>query len=173
MDIRGVIVPPARSEGLLIRSLRGEILVYDVQTQATHCLDPAAAQVWHACDGQTTVADLVARLEPSMPGPIDDAWVWQTLQELDSHRLFEAPLPLPDDAAGLSRRKFLQTLGKTAVALPIIITYIPPKPSPVPVPGGRSAPFASCGARLAECGLPGDPPCCPGLTCNTSSHKCQ
>jgi hypothetical protein len=162
MDIRGLIVPPARSEGLLIRSLRGEILVYDVQTQATHCLDPAAAQVWHACDGRATVEDLVDRLGPDMPGAINVAWVWQTLQELDSHRLFEAPLPLPDDAAGLSRRKFLQTLGKTAVALPIIITYIPPKPSPVPIPGGRSAPFASCVPNGGPCNGNGN--CC--------SHNC-
>jgi hypothetical protein len=170
MDIRGLIVPPARSEGLLIRSLRGEILVYDVQTQATHCLDPAAARVWHACDGRATVGDLVDRLEPDLPSPIDVAWIWQTLQELDSHRLFEAPLPLPDDAAGLSRRKFLQTLGKTAVALPVIITYIPPKPSPVPVPGGRSAPFASCVGNGGPCTSQSD--CCPGLNCIGNPKHC-
>jgi hypothetical protein len=166
MDIRGVIVPPARSEGLLIRSLRGEILVYDVQTQATYCLDLAAARVWHACDGRATVGDLVDRLGPDLPGPINAAWVWQTLQDLESHGLFETPLLLPDDGAGLSRRQFLRTLGKTAVALPIIITYIPPKPSPVPIPGGRSAPFASCRPNGSPCN--GNGQCCSGHCINNT-----
>jgi hypothetical protein len=47
------MLPHARSEGLVIRELPEETLVYDLKRHRAHCLNPTAARVWSYCDGQT------------------------------------------------------------------------------------------------------------------------
>ena len=56
--------PVARRDGLLIRELPGEVLVYDRERHRAHCLNQTAASVFRHADGTRTVADLARVLAP-------------------------------------------------------------------------------------------------------------
>jgi hypothetical protein len=44
-------LPQARTEGLTVRELAEETLVYDKERHKAHCLNRTAACVWKHCDG--------------------------------------------------------------------------------------------------------------------------
>ena len=50
--------PVARREGVLVRELTGELLVYEQREHRAHCLNRTAAAVFRNADGTRTVADL-------------------------------------------------------------------------------------------------------------------
>jgi len=52
-------MPAARQEGLLVRELNDETLVYDLFNigHKAHCLNSTAALIWKYCDGQTSESD--------------------------------------------------------------------------------------------------------------------
>ncbi len=58
MERTAGFVPAARSSGLVVTELAGEVLVHDQERQAMHRLDHVAAAIWKACDGWRTVSDL-------------------------------------------------------------------------------------------------------------------
>ena len=49
-------MPQARTSGLIVKEVDGEILIYDRETNKAHCLNQTAAKVWEHCDGKTTVS---------------------------------------------------------------------------------------------------------------------
>ena len=75
--------PRARHEGLLVEELPGETLVYDPASHQAHCLNPAAALVWRAADGDTDVDDIAQRLQ-GIGLPASQALVWMALATLES-----------------------------------------------------------------------------------------
>jgi hypothetical protein len=50
--------PKARGEGIVVREVAGEALVYDLDTHKATCLNETAARVRKLCDGRRTVADI-------------------------------------------------------------------------------------------------------------------
>jgi len=48
--------------------LDGEVVVYDVQADHVHRLNPSAASVWAACDGSATVAEIVGAMQKTHAG---------------------------------------------------------------------------------------------------------
>ena len=54
--------PRARRDGLVIRELNGELLVYDLERHRAHCLNPTAALVFKQCDGRTSPARMGASI---------------------------------------------------------------------------------------------------------------
>ena len=50
--------PKARAEGVVVRELDEEVLVYDLDTHRAVCLNGAAAAVWRLCDGRRTPDDI-------------------------------------------------------------------------------------------------------------------
>src|SRR5262245_61783226 len=48
--------------GLVVRRLGREVVVYDPTTARSHALNPTAAIVFDACDGQTSVEAAAARI---------------------------------------------------------------------------------------------------------------
>lgn len=158
MESTEQIRPKARKAGLIITQLADETLVYDTQTQQAHCLNQQAALVWEHCDGQTTIPDLVRKLQPGLKEPIDEQWVWYGLDGLTRIRLLEEKVDLPVALAGMSRRSFLRILGATAVAVPVILTLTPSK---VAAAGG------SCLPNGSSCTT--NPQCCSGH-CDATNH---
>ena len=57
-----------REDGLIVREVDGETLVYDRRRHKAHCLNRAAALVWRQCDGTTSVADATATFHAAKPG---------------------------------------------------------------------------------------------------------
>src|SRR5512143_2053997 len=79
----------ARSEGLVVRNLPGEVVVYDTESHRAHCLNATAAFVFRHADGRRTAADIAALLGPGADAELVHAALDQ---------LAEAGLLEPDSA---------------------------------------------------------------------------
>ena len=127
---RELQAPQARTEGLVIRALPEEVLVYDLDRDKAHCLNQTAALVWKHCDGQTSIAELVRILEQELHTAIPAEVVWLALQQLGkAHLLTERVEGLGGDAR-LSRREVMRRLGwAVAVAVPLVTSIVAPTAS--------------------------------------------
>ena len=149
--------PKARSEGLVIKKLDDELLVYDLETHKAHCLNLAAALVWNHCDGRKSVAEITRVLseEAAAEGLFTEEVVWLALVQLERFRLLEERAALPQHATRLSRRELGRRLGlATVAALPFITAIV--------------APPAASAATCAGVGVPclTNSRCCSGLCIN-------
>ncbi len=120
----------ARRDGILVKQLSHEIVVYDLDTQHAHRLDKMASRVWVLCDGVRETDDIVAALARDEAGPADGEVVALALDELHKAGLLvgDAPLGLAD----VSRRSALKTLGVvsgTALVLTMVTSIVAPKPA--------------------------------------------
>ena len=123
-------LPQARTEGLVIRELPEEVLVYDLDRDKAHCLNQTAALVWKHCDGQTSVARMVRILEQEMQKPVPAEVVWLALQQLRKARLLTEPVERPGGGARLSRREMVRQLGwAAAVTVPLVTSIVAPTAS--------------------------------------------
>jgi hypothetical protein len=50
---------PRRRDDVWIRQVREENAIYDPSTGSVHLLNETALAVWHLCDGDTTVGEMV------------------------------------------------------------------------------------------------------------------
>ncbi len=147
--------PTARSENLVVEELGKELLVYDLDKDGAHCLGPAAAQVWRACDGEKTVAEIGAELA------LDAATVDGALQQLEDCALLESLAPA--GARGLTRRDLhfkAAKVGAAAAAVPLIVSIaVPATAAATPTVEQCRAGFTGgCG----DCNLSGCCCCGPG-----------
>ena len=114
----------ARSAGLLVRDLRGEVVVYDTLTHRAHCLNSTAAFVFRHADGRRTAADIAALLGPGA----DEDLVHRALDQLAAAGLLE---PGPARAASApSRREVVRRIGLGAAVLaPTVASLLVPTPA--------------------------------------------
>jgi hypothetical protein len=114
----------ARSEGLVVEELGDELLVYDLDTDAVHCLTPIAARVWRACDGTASTVALAQELGLSA----DE--LTGALAELDRCDLLVSPaIEVGVENGGLSRRDLGLKVTKVAAAtatVPLILSIAAP-----------------------------------------------
>jgi hypothetical protein len=141
---QGQVRPVARSEGLVIEELDGEVLVYDTERDRAHCLNGLAAAVWSACDGRRGQRELTAYVVGSFPG-CDEAAIAEAITQLDEGHLLEEV-----DGRRISRRRVLRTIGvgvAAGIAIPIVTSIVAPTPahafSCVPT-GGSCGSSAQC-----------------------------
>jgi hypothetical protein len=154
------VFPRARKDGLTVRELPDETLVYDRERHRGHCLNAAAALVWRHCDGKTSVAELADIVARKLAVGDAAEVVGLALERLGRrHLLAGAPQPWPQGIR-VSRREVLRKLA-LAAALPFVMTVAtktaaqslsealgpsdPPPPSPpvvvqVPVTITQTAP---------------------------------
>jgi hypothetical protein len=177
--------PRARHEGLVIREVADEMLVYDLDQHRAHALNRPALLVWRECDGRTSVRELTSRLQPSLPGAGEEV-IWLALAELDRAGLLQERLPVQ---SGASRRQVLARLGLSVAAgaliIPAVTSVVAPHPAAAQTTaacaGRTCATFTTCGpggtcvcATTAEgsgfC-VEGQTPCA-GLTACSSSSGC-
>jgi Coenzyme PQQ synthesis protein D (PqqD) len=139
--------PVARHEGLVIRELPEELLVYDSETHEAHCLNETAAAVWKLCDGETSVPEIASKLSATAGTEIDEDVVWLALEDLWKRDLLVGE-PAPDDEAAMSRSQLLRRSGiAAAIAVPVVMSVVAPT-----------------AAHAATC-IPSTQPCSPGQTC--------
>jgi hypothetical protein len=137
--------PRARTDELVIEELDDELLVYDLRTDAAHCLDPEAAAIWRACDGTASVADIAAATATT-PEAVDHA-----IEQLSGRDLVEGI----GDHSRREAVKLVLTAGAVGAALPIVKSIVAPTPAQAGVP--------SCLPNGAGCAI--DDQCC-SLNCN-------
>jgi hypothetical protein len=111
--------PLARSEGLVVRRLAGEVVISDTKNGKVHCLNAASAWVWDHCDGKTPVAGLAAGLEEALGLPRSEDLARLALDQLERRGLLERSAP---KAQARSRREALKALAIAASALPLVMT---------------------------------------------------
>jgi hypothetical protein len=137
--------PLARRDGLLIRELPGELLVYERDEHRAHCLNGTAATVFKNADGTRTVTDLALLVAPPGERAGGEAVVAETLACLaDAGLLENGPA-----AVRWSRREVIRRVGVgTALLLPVVASVVAPTPAEA---------AASCVSRCA--GKPDHTPC--------------
>src|SRR5262249_18534205 len=81
--------PEKRRDGLVVKELPDEILVYDLERHKAHCLNPAAAFVFKHCNGERTVAELARLLRREIGPSAHESWVHAALDHLDKAHLLE------------------------------------------------------------------------------------
>ncbi len=148
--------PKRRDEGLIVREVEGEVIVYDLDRHEAHCLNPEAVRLWNACDGNNNGQEILHLLYGDQPEQVHEAAFLVGLQQLQEKHLFDAKgesLAF-DNEIRVSRRDLLARYGKVAamaVALPAVISILSPTP----------AEAASCFASGATCTTSSQ--CCSGL----------
>lgn len=161
--------PTARRDGLIVRELEDETLVYDLERDEAHCLNQTAALVWKHCDGRRTVQEITQLLEDELQAAqsdtktssgsqVDEQVVWLALSQLRRKRLLTERIPRAHSTPRISRREMAHRLAQAAVlALPLITTIAAPRP----------ASAASCSPN---CGVPPTAECCPaGCPCTANA----
>lgn len=148
--------PRAREDGLIVREMADEVLIYDTTCDRATALNPFAALVWAACDGVSDNAAITARLRAAggSANTADD--VDKALALLDKAHLLDRSAAAPaSEIAAASRRKFIGRVGQTglaaALAVPVITSILAPTP----------AQAATCLPSAAACTTGGQ--CCSGL----------
>lgn len=146
-------VPHAREEGLMVRELPDEVLVYDLGRHKAHCLNSTAALIWKHCDGKSSVADIAARLGKELQLPIDEEVVWVGVRRLGRANLLQNQMTPPTDVVRKSRRELMQKLalvGGLSVASILL-----------PTAAEAASKFVSC-AHESKNGVPENGGCCNG-----------
>lgn len=148
--------PAARREGVLVRELPGELLVYEQREHRAHCLNRTAATVFQNADGTRSITDLARLLAPEA-GPADsEAVVAESLALLADAGLLESAAP----SGGWSRREWVRRAGvAAAVLLPVVASILVPAPAEA---------LATCVSNCAS--KPNGTPCsCSGADPCTAS----
>jgi Coenzyme PQQ synthesis protein D (PqqD) len=141
--------PRARGEGLLVREVEGEVLVYDLESHRAVCLNRAAARVWRLCDGRTTVGGIGRALGDELPGPGGEEVVWLALEQLGRGRLLSERVRRPEGAGRVTRRELMRRLGLAAAAtLPLVTSVVAPTAAQA---ASLLGPGQPCNSSL-ECG---------------------
>jgi Coenzyme PQQ synthesis protein D (PqqD) len=147
--------PLARRDGLVVKTVGDEVLVYDLERARAHSLDALAAAIWRQCDGRRPVAALAAAVRAETGVPVTAAAVEYGLAALDRARLLAGARPVP----GPTRRQVLARIG-TAAAIPLVLSIT------APTAAQAQSRSQVCAGRGNGCGdsFPGSV-CCPGLSC--------
>ncbi len=156
----------ARSEGLVVSDLDGEVLVYDLERHKAHCLSAPMAAAWRECDGRSGVAQITERLR-SRGLDVDEDVVGLSLRRLARARLLTTSRPAPAGPVA-ARREWIR---KAALAGLAILSIEAPTAAQAATCISQSA----C-ERLSQQGrgCPGSP-CCdaPGKSCKKQGNGTQ
>jgi hypothetical protein len=121
-------VPQAREDGLVVRELPEELLVYDLDRHEARCLNKPAALIWKHCDGKNTVAQITRLLEKELKTTVNEEVVWYTINRLGKAHLLKQRVTRPAGAAFHSRRELMAKVGKAAMlSLPLIVSITSPR----------------------------------------------
>ena len=144
-------LPRARKDGLVIKELPNETLVYDLETDEAHCLNQTAALVWKRCDGRTTIAKMTSLLQAQLETSVNADVVWLAVKQLRDFHLVDSydeetvAMPL------VSRRNLVLKYAPAALVLPLIMSISAPTAAQAATdpciadPGGLGCPCQSDG----------------------------
>ncbi|HVM52625.1 MAG TPA: PqqD family peptide modification chaperone [Acidimicrobiales bacterium] len=153
----------ARSAGIATKEVGGEVVVYDLETDKVHLLNPVTSTIWRLAsegDGVTTEAATAAVTaafpDQDAPGDLTLA----ALQELRAAGLLLSATGAP--SFGLDRRRMLKIAGGAAVLGPLVTTILAP-----PAAAHESGTIA-----LGEPCDTGHAHACVGGVCSGTDSRC-
>ena len=147
-------MPTARNAGIVVRTLKDEVLIYDTEQHQAHCLNKNAAVIWEHCDGTQTVEKLscLLNLGDGVSEHQKEQIVWIALDQLEHAHLLSEPVSKPQVVKEVTRRKLMRALGIAAlISVPVVSTIFAP----------RAAEASTCLASGQACGVSAQ--CCSGL----------
>jgi len=157
--------PVARKNGLVVRELADEVVVYDQERHEAHCLNSTAALVFKNADGQRTISDIAAVLGAEGPGA--EQMVEMALEQLDEARLLETVPTLATPA--VPRRDAMRRVGLgAAILVPLVTSVLAPTPAEAAATCAEGAGACSGQTDGTPCTCT-TPPClgtCVGGTCS-------
>lgn len=110
---------PIICENLLVQDLNGEVMIYNLNTNKSYCLNSTAGKVFNACNGSDTIEDL------KLKTGFSDEIIYLSLDEIKKNDLIESDYSSP--FAGLNRREAIKRVGLTSIiALPVIAALVAP-----------------------------------------------
>ncbi len=166
--------PIARRDGVLVRELPDELIVYDLRRHQAHCLNRTAGLVFRRADGTRTPSEIAAALGADTDPAEREAVVSLALQRLAELGLIDGdlqPVAGDDTPAQADRRDALRRLGVgAALLLPAVVSLL------APTPAAAASCTNSCVGQDdgVPCNCASGPPCigtCIGGTC-TSGGPC-
>jgi hypothetical protein len=153
-------LPRARKDGLVIKELVNETLVYDLERDEAHCLNQTAALVWKRCDGKTTIAKMAGLLQEKLDTSVSDDVVWLAVKQLQHFHLVESHNEETVAMPSVSRRNLVLKYAPAALVLPLIMSI--------------SAPTAAQASTNPACATPPFPQGCACQTDNDcASQNCN
>ena len=171
--------PRARRDGLAVRTVDDELVIYDRTRDVAHRLNRPAALVWRHCDGRTDVPALSMMVRRTSRLAGDERFVWLALDELDrAHLLLTADRP--GGRGRVSRRELLGLVRGNGALLPrcesveaapiSVIAAVAggaggvgsPHPGSAAVEPTSAAAKAKCATIRKLISFPGDPGDCVG-----------
>jgi len=151
--------PLARTKGLIVEEMTEELLVYDLDRDKAHCLNPFAAAVWKHCNGRKSAAQIAKQLvrqhgnemgrSLANANTLTEQLVWLALEQLGHLHLLEEPVSCPTHTPRISRREAMRRIGIGGViALPVVVSITAPEA----VQAGTCRPHnASCNTGIECC----------------------
>ena len=143
-------MPRARRSRLVVRKLDDEVLVYDLERQEAHCLNPSAAAIWKACDGRRTVAEIAARAGESLGESIGNEAVWFGIQELAKRGLIGGEVG-SKRGGGISRRNLVKLGLTTAALIPLVTSIVAPEAADAATACTTPGNFGVCTGAIGCC----------------------
>lgn len=149
--------PRAREEGIVVRELSDETLVYDLERHRAHCLNASAARVWRLCNGNRSVEEIAAQLAGELKGDANEV-VWLALDQLGRARLLCHRMTRSASGPRRSRRDVVRRLGLAAALLPAVASILAP----------TAAEAAACSAAAGTMSRPAGCPCTTNPDCQSN-----
>lgn len=110
---------PIICNNLLVQNLNDEVMIYNLDTNNSYCLNSTAATVFNACNGSDTVEDLKRQTG------LSDEIIYLSLDELKKHDFIGSDYSSP--FTGMSRRAAVKRVGLASMAaLPVIASLVAP-----------------------------------------------
>src|SRR5260370_40458525 len=133
-------LPRARKDGLVIKELPGETLVYDLERDEAHCLNQTAALVWKCCDGKTTIAKMTSLLQAQLDTSVNADVVWLAIKQLQRFHLVESHDEETVAMPSVSRRNLVLKYAPAALVLPLIMSISAPTAAAASTTPARATP---------------------------------
>jgi ferric-dicitrate binding protein FerR (iron transport regulator) len=127
----------------MVKQVDDEMVVFDLQRDQVHSLNPTAAFVFRHCDGQTSPDQLSALLAAEHHLGREQAAevMWLALDQLGEVHLLQEKVKRHGPT--ITRRQALKMMGVTAALLPVVASIVAPTPAqassagpPVGAPAG-------------------------------------
>lgn len=151
-----------RSDRLVERRVGDEIVVYDLDTDKAHLLNPVTATVWSSAKAGATVDEVCAAVQAEHGADLPLDVCWAAIEQLTEAGLLASAPEAPEVGEGMSRRQLLKRAGVAAIVLPTITTILAPTPA--------AAQTGTCTADGQSCTT--NTQCCSG-NCSAGTCQCQ
>jgi Coenzyme PQQ synthesis protein D (PqqD) len=155
------LTPRARKDGLVVRELSGELLVYDRDRNKAHCLNETAALIWKLCDGQTTVSRMGSLLRDQSSAQVDEQVIWYALDQFAKDHLLEERVKRPPEMGRVSRRELIQRIG-LAASIPLVLSVL------APTVFAAASCTQLCPINVTQCTVPGCTVSCMNGHCSAT-----